>query len=140
MFGSYDQADRSVRTFETCLYRFLVEKQDPDQIVKDSSECADSVNTFGVSYIYLQQIADLDLAAAWKNVGVPVLVRWGTSDPTTRAEESRYLVEIINSFHTGRALMPNFRVWDMAWISHLLRVIGWKPFTNCSTINNSLTD
>jgi len=61
-----------------------------------------------VSYTYLQQIADLDLSAEWKNVNVPVLVTWGTSDPTTTAEESRYLVEMINSFHPGRASYAEF--------------------------------
>jgi pimeloyl-ACP methyl ester carboxylesterase len=106
--GHYDEADRSVRTFERCLHRFLVEKQRPDQIVRDSPECADAVNTFGVSYTYLQQIADLDLAAEWKSVDVPVLVTWGTSDPTTTAEESHYLVEMINSFHPGRATYAEF--------------------------------
>ena len=104
----YDEADRSVRTAERCLHRFLVEKQRPDQIVTDSPECADSVNTFGVSNTYLRQIADLDLAAEWKNVDVPVLVTWGTSDPTTTAEESRYLVDMINSFHPGRATYAEF--------------------------------
>ena len=97
-----------MRTFERCLHRFLVERQRPDEIVRSSPECADSVNTFGVSYTYLQQIADLDLAAEWKNVNVPVLVTWGTSDPTTTAEESRYLVEMINSFHPGRATYAEF--------------------------------
>jgi len=106
--GQYDEADRSVRTFESCLHRFLVERQRPDEIVRKSPECADSVNTFGVSYTYLQQIADLDLSAEWKNVNVPVLVTWGTSDPTTTAEESRYLVEMINSFHPGRASYAEF--------------------------------
>jgi uncharacterized protein len=103
-----DEADRSVRTLERCSHRFLVEKQRPDQIVRDSPECADSVNTSGVSYTYLQQIADLDLAAEWKKVDVPVLVTWGTSDPTTTAEESHYLVEMINSFHPGRATYAEF--------------------------------
>jgi pimeloyl-ACP methyl ester carboxylesterase len=106
--GPYDEADRSVRTLERCLHRFLVEKKPPDQIVRDAPECADSVNTFGVSYSYLQQIADLDLAAEWKKVDVPVLVTWGTSDPTTTADESRYLVEMINSFHPGRATYAEF--------------------------------
>jgi hypothetical protein len=30
-------------------------------------------------------------------------VIYGTSDPATSADESRYLVDIINSFHPGRA-------------------------------------
>ena len=86
----------------------LVEKQEPEQILKDSPECADAVNTFGVSTSYLQQIADLDLGVEWKKVDVPVLVTWGTSDPTTTADESQYLVQMINSFHPGRATYAEF--------------------------------
>jgi pimeloyl-ACP methyl ester carboxylesterase len=64
--------------------------------------------TFGVSYTYPQQIADLDLAVEWKKVDVPVLVTYGTSDPATWSEESRYLVDMINSFHPGRASYMEF--------------------------------
>jgi pimeloyl-ACP methyl ester carboxylesterase len=110
MLGApYDVADRTVRIVERCSHRFLVEKLRPEVILKDSPECADSVNTFGVSYTYLQQIADLDLAVEWKKVDVPVLVTWGSSDPTTTAEESQYLVDMINSFHPGRAMYAEFR-------------------------------
>ena len=34
---------------------------------------------------------------------IPVLVLYGTSDSATSADESRYLVNLINSFHPGRA-------------------------------------
>lgn len=108
LFGTYDEADRVVRLAEKCDYRFLIEKLRPEEILKDSPDCRGYVGTFGVSYTYLQQIADLDLAAEWKKVDVPVLVTWGTSDPTTTAEESRYLVEMINSFHPGRASYLEF--------------------------------
>ena len=53
-------------------------------------------------------IAAMDLAADWKKVDVPVLVTFGTSDPTTDAQQSKYLVEIINSFHPGRASYAEF--------------------------------
>lgn len=105
---SYDEADRVVRTLEACQHRFLVEKQTPEQILRDSSQCSDAVNTYGVSAAYLQQIADLDLGVEWKKVDVPVLVTWGTSDPTTTAEENQYLVAMINSFHPGRATYAEF--------------------------------
>lgn len=108
LFGPYDAADRSVRLAGQCSYRFLVEKLRPEQIVKDSPDCRDYVNTVGVSYTYLQQIADVDLAVEWKKVDVPVMVTWGTSDPTTSAEESHYLVDMINSFHSGRATYAEF--------------------------------
>lgn len=104
----YDAVDQYVRMMERCQHRFLVEKQTPAQIVKDAPECKESVDTFSASYTYLQQIADLDLAAEWKKVDVPVLVTWGTSDPTTSADENRYLADMINSFHPGRAKYIEF--------------------------------
>jgi uncharacterized protein len=99
----YDEVDHALRTAEKCEFRFFIEKQKPDAIVKTSPECKEHVQTFGVSYTYLQQIAGIDPAVEWKKVDVPVLVTYGTSDPTTSAEEGRYLVAMINSFHPGRA-------------------------------------
>lgn len=37
-----------------------------------------------------------------------MLVTYGTSDPTTSMEESRYLVRMINSFYPGRAEYMEF--------------------------------
>ena len=45
----------------------------------------------------------MNLAEQWKRPDVPVLVIYGTSDPTTDEGESRYLVDMINSFHRGAA-------------------------------------
>jgi uncharacterized protein len=104
----YDEIDRHVRTNARCQYHFLFEKQRPETVVAASPECADSVRTFGVAYTYLQQVADVNLAAEWKKLDIPVLVTYGTSDPTTSAEENQYLVTIINSFHPGRASFAEF--------------------------------
>ena len=103
----YDVIDKYVRVLEKCQYRLFVEKQLPDQILKDMPECKDSMVPT-VSSNYLQQIADLDLAVEWKKVDVPVLVTWGTSDPTTSADENLYLAEIVNGFHPGRATYAEF--------------------------------
>lgn len=127
----YDEADRAVRITERCQHRFLIDKRTPEQVVKEMPACQDSVRTFGVSASYLQQIADLDLSAEWKKVDLPVLVTYGTSDPTTSSEESHYLVNMINSFHPGRAeymefagmghgldLSPSQRAWLEAIQKH----------------------
>jgi hypothetical protein len=151
----YDESDRFVRLTERCQHRFFVDKQTPAQILKTSPECKDSVNTFGVSAAYLQQIADLDLAVEWKKVDVPVLVTYGTSDPATWSEESRYLVDMINSFHPGRAtyielpgmghgldLVPSKRAWLEAIRKHehgpfdqdfLRQVANWLDHTLAAT-------
>jgi pimeloyl-ACP methyl ester carboxylesterase len=101
----YDEIDRTARVTERCQHRFLVEKQTPEEILKDSPECKASVKTFGVPYTYLQQIADLDLAVEWKTVNIPVLVTYGTADPSTTPEESRYLVDMINGLHRAGVRM-----------------------------------
>ena len=143
----YDEVDHALRIAEKCEFRFFIEKKKPDDIVRASPECKDYVQTFGVSYTYLQQIADIDPAAEWKKVDVPVLVAYGTSDPATSAEEGQYLVTMINSFHPGRASYvefagmghgldrsPSQRAWLEAISKHqhgefdrefLERVAGW---------------
>jgi pimeloyl-ACP methyl ester carboxylesterase len=60
------------------------------------------------SLISICGLSGKDLAVEWKKVDVPVLVTWGTLDPTTSAEENRYLAEMINSFHPGRATYAEF--------------------------------
>src|SRR5262249_55852149 len=105
----YDVVEKSVRTTAVCQHHFFVEKQSPEQIVKNDPEGKPSVNTWGVSAAYLQQIANLDLAAEWKKIDVPVLVTWGTSDALTSADENRYLVDMINSFHPGSASYQEFK-------------------------------
>jgi pimeloyl-ACP methyl ester carboxylesterase len=105
----YDQVEKIVRTMARCQYHFFNEKRTPGQVMKNDPECKESVRTFGVSAVYLQQIADLDLAAEWKKIDVPVLVTWGTSDALTSADENRYLADMINSFHPGRASYEEFR-------------------------------
>jgi pimeloyl-ACP methyl ester carboxylesterase len=105
----YDVVEKAARTMARCQYHFFTEKRTPEQVVKNDPDCRDSVRTFGVSAGYLQQIAGLDLATEWKKIDVPVLVTWGTSDALTSAEESRYLTDMINSFHPHRATYEEFK-------------------------------
>jgi hypothetical protein len=63
----------------------------------------------------------------------------GNVRPDDDSGRKPLLVETINSFHPGRRHRPNFPAWGMASISHLLRVLGWKPFTNTSMANSIKT-
>jgi len=54
----------------------------------------------------------LNLAEAWKAVDAPVLVIYGTSDFLTSLDEHQYLVDLINSFHKGRATLATIEQMD----------------------------
>ncbi len=98
----YDEVERSTRRLERCLHQFYVEKVSAKELMNADRECRD-ILVPGIPDAYLHQVGDLDLAAEWKRLDVPVLVIYGTSDPATSPDEGRYLVNMINSFHPGRA-------------------------------------
>jgi uncharacterized protein len=99
-----DQVDADIRAHEQCAHAFYVLRQPVEEVVKLGTQCSEMIRSYaGVPGPYMQQIGDINLAKQWKQIDVPVLVIYGTSDPATSADESRYLVEIINSFHPGRA-------------------------------------
>ena len=93
---------------ETACYEFsmeeilFIEKASAEQLAKTDHVCRD-ILVPGIPDAYLHQLADLDLAAEWKKLDVPVLVIYGASDPATSIDETCYLVNLINSFHLGRA-------------------------------------
>jgi len=100
----YEQVDEEVRTHEICVHDFFALHQTADDVSRKSAQCAAMIRSFaGVPYTLMHQIGDISLARQWKSVDIPVLVIYGTSDPATSADESRYLAELINSFHPGRA-------------------------------------
>jgi pimeloyl-ACP methyl ester carboxylesterase len=73
-------------------------------VEKLGHQCRDMIaSNAGMSDAYMHQIGDINLARAWKQIDAPALVIYGTSDPVTSADESRYLVATINSFHPNRA-------------------------------------
>ena len=98
-----DEVDRDVRAYAVCSYRFYVEKQPPEELAKIPG-CERMTAPFGpVPYAYMQAVADISLGANWKSADFPVLVVYGTSSPVTTAHQSRYLADLINRLHPGRA-------------------------------------
>jgi uncharacterized protein len=99
-----DQVDAEVRAHAVCAYHFYLQHEPAEAVAKLGKQCDDMIQSdAGMPSAYMQQIGDLSLGKQWKSVDVPVLVIYGTSDPATSADEGRYLVELINSFHPGRA-------------------------------------
>jgi hypothetical protein len=98
----YDEVEREVRLHVQCAYRFYVQHETPRAIAAAVPGCADSL-ALPQPYTYMQQVADVDQAAHWKRIDRPVLVLYGTSDFVTSEADSRYLVDMINGFHPGRA-------------------------------------
>lgn len=98
----YDETEKALQTYEICAHRFYIEKQTPEQIEKTAPQCAGYLNS-PASYTYMQQLADINLAATWKKIKSPVLVVYGTSDYLTDAAEGEYLTNMINSFQPGSA-------------------------------------
>ncbi len=100
----YDKVEMWARTNEKCMSEFYSDELTPKAILRSSPECSSYLPTQGgVPYTYLQQVAAVNLPELWKQIDIPVQVIYGTSDPTTSADESHYLADMINSFHPGRA-------------------------------------
>lgn len=99
-----DQVDADVRAHAECGYHFFLHHETANEVVKLGNQCNEMIASYaGMSSPYMQQIGDINLATQWKQIDAPVLVIYGRSDPATSADEGRYLVDMINSFHPGRA-------------------------------------
>ncbi len=129
-----DKIDAEVLANARCAYRYFVEHQSSAEISKGSQACAEMMQSYtGLSDAYLHQIGDISLGAQWKNVDIPVLVLYGTSDPATSADEGRYLTSLINAVHPGRATyveLPrmghDFALYD-SQLDFMNRTAGAKP-------------
>jgi len=99
-----DEVDRQMMLEERCNHRLLIEKQRPDAIVAATSECADHI-AYPAPFTFMQEWADVNLAAAWKRVDRPVLIVYGSSDFVSTVADDRYLADMIDGFHPGTATL-----------------------------------
>lgn len=100
----YDELERRLRLNEQCNHRLLIEHETPTQLLKDIPACADYI-AYPAPYTFMQQWAALNLAEEWKKIDAPVFVIYGTSDYISTIADDPYLVDLINSFHPGRATL-----------------------------------
>jgi pimeloyl-ACP methyl ester carboxylesterase len=96
-----EEVDRTVRSYAPCSFRFYVDKVAPSDL---GIGCADFMAPFGgASRTYMQAVADISLGKEWAKADCAVLVVYGLASPVTTAHQSRYLAEMINRMHPGRA-------------------------------------
>jgi pimeloyl-ACP methyl ester carboxylesterase len=107
----YDEMEQRLRLNEQCNHRLLVEREAPEQLLKEMPSCGDYV-AYPAPYTYMQQWAALTPAEEWKKVDAPVLVIYGTSDFISTIADDPYLADIINSFHPGRATLKSIPNMD----------------------------
>ena len=98
-----EEVSEEERKWQVCSFRFYIEKQSPESLA-GTPGCSDLTAPFGgAPYTYMQAVADIDLAKNWRTADFPVLVIYGTASPVTTAHQNRYLAEMINRMHPGRA-------------------------------------
>lgn len=107
----YDELERRLRLNEECNHRLLIEKETPDEVLKNSPSCKDFIE-YPAPYTYMQQWAALNLAEEWKKIESPVLVVYGTADYIATQADHPYLADIINSFHAGHATLKAINGMD----------------------------
>lgn len=106
---SYTEVEAFARTNLQCLALFYLQGLSEADVVKAQPDCRDDLpSQAGMPATYFRDVARVNLAEEWKRSDVPVLVTYGTSDPLTSQEESKYLVNMINSFHPGHATYEEF--------------------------------
>jgi pimeloyl-ACP methyl ester carboxylesterase len=109
----YDEIDRRMLLDERCNHRLLIDKQAPEAITATAPECADYI-AYPAPFTFMQEWADVNVAAAWKAVDRPVLILFGSSDFVSTIADDRYLEQVINGFHPGRASLTEIRGMDHA--------------------------
>ena len=98
----YDEIDRRMAIDERCNHRLLIDKQQPETVIASDPRCTDHIS-YPAPFTFMQQWADVNLAAAWKAIDCPVLIVYGMSDFVSTIADDAYLAEMINGFHGNRA-------------------------------------
>jgi pimeloyl-ACP methyl ester carboxylesterase len=107
----YDEIDRRMLLDERCNHRLLIAKQTPDAVTAEAPECTDYI-AYPAPYTFMQEWADVNVAAAWKAVDCRVLILFGSSDFVSTIADDPYLEQGINGFHPGRASLQEIRGMD----------------------------
>jgi uncharacterized protein len=106
-----EQIDERLRAKELCLHCLLVDKQSPERIAKEHPDCSEYLQ-YPAHYVYMQQVAALNLPQIWKAVPCPVLIVYGTSDYVTSDREHEFIFDQVNAVHPGKGTLVRIHGMD----------------------------
>jgi hypothetical protein len=99
------QVDADMKVKEICTHWLEIDKMSYEAILARRSDCKQYLDVYPVSARYIQEVADLNIAAPWSRVQVPVLAIYGRSDFITDESDHRTIVNIVNRAKPGLATL-----------------------------------
>ncbi|MCI0601779.1 alpha/beta hydrolase [bacterium] len=105
---SSGEISREMQRFAEFYTYYLIHKMTPRQITTKYSHLAnlwydEPEHKYGRPAVFFQQLQALNLAAAWEQVRVPVLVIYGEYDWIMSRSDHEWIAEIVNRNAPGRA-------------------------------------
>lgn len=136
-----DSIDQYMRGEYIRLYGLLVEKKQPEQVIKEHPETANHLLRYPMRIEYFQQVADVNIRTLWMNTKAKVLAMHGASDFVSSSIEHKLIAETVNKYHPGNATyieIPNADHWSLFAENDLVSVMQQQKGVNTSPFVTSL--
>ena len=108
---AHDQVDAQLAMKARCMAQFMLEKVSAEDLRRLRPECAPFLG-YPASSGYMQQVAAVNLADAWKKASGKVLVIYPESDFVSAGKDHEYIVEMVNRFRPGTATLVRIPEMD----------------------------
>jgi alpha/beta superfamily hydrolase len=130
---AHEQIDAQLALKARCMARFMLEKTPADELRALRPECAPFLG-YPASSGYMQQVAAVNLADAWKKASGKVLVIYPEADFVSAGKDHEYIVDMVNRMRPGTATLARIPEMDHYFAKvktqreSQLAVQGGRPF------------
>jgi len=108
---AHDLVDAQLALKARCMAQFMLEKIPAEELRGKRPECAPFL-AYPASSAYMQQVAAVNLADAWKNASGKVLVIYPEADFVSAGKDHEYIVDMVNRFRPGTATLVRIPEMD----------------------------
>lgn len=108
---AHEQVDAQLALKARCMARFMLEKTPADDLRRQRPECAPFLG-YPASSSYMQQVAAVNLAEAWKKASGKVLVIYPEADFVSAGKDHEYIVDMVNRMRPGTATLMRISEMD----------------------------